>query len=60
MLSAIWFNQRDLYIWGHVVSVVVFGGGSTFIVAYAKAHYNRPTVNVGKYMEQTALFNPFK
>ncbi|GJJ77427.1 hypothetical protein EMPS_09786 [Entomortierella parvispora] len=46
MLSAIWFNQRDLYIWGHVVSVVIFGGGSTFIIAYAKAHYNRPTVNV--------------
>ncbi|KAG0046229.1 hypothetical protein BGZ83_008597 [Gryganskiella cystojenkinii] len=46
MLSAIWFNQRDLYIWGHVVSVVVFGGGSTFVIAYAKAHYNRPTVNV--------------
>ncbi|KAF9131279.1 hypothetical protein BGW39_002008 [Mortierella sp. 14UC] len=47
MLSAIWFNSRDLYIWGHVVSVVVFGGGSTFIIAYAKAYFNRPTVNVG-------------
>ncbi|KAG0371451.1 hypothetical protein BGX24_001657, partial [Mortierella sp. AD032] len=45
MLSAIWFNSRDLYIWGHVVSVVVFGGGSTFIIAYAKAYFNRPTVN---------------
>ncbi|KAK3839323.1 MAG: Fusaric acid resistance protein-like-domain-containing protein, partial [Linnemannia elongata] len=45
MLSAIWFNSRDLYIWGHVVSVVVFGGGSTFIIAYAKAHFNRPTIN---------------
>ncbi|KAK3848266.1 MAG: Fusaric acid resistance protein-like-domain-containing protein, partial [Linnemannia gamsii] len=43
MLSAIWFNSRDLYIWGHVVSVVVFGGGSTFIIAYAKAYFNRPT-----------------
>lgn len=48
MLSAIWFNSRDLYIWGHVVSVIVFGGGSTFIIAYAKAYFNRPTVNVGK------------
>ncbi|KAF9339780.1 hypothetical protein BGZ91_004712 [Linnemannia elongata] len=49
MLSAIWFNSRDLYIWGHVVSVIVFGGGSTFIIAYAKACFNRPTVNVGKF-----------
>ncbi|KAG0259639.1 hypothetical protein BGZ95_004617 [Linnemannia exigua] len=49
MLSAIWFNSRDMYIWGHVVSVVVFGGGSTFIIAYAKAYFNRPTVNVGKF-----------
>ncbi|KAI8602390.1 hypothetical protein EDD21DRAFT_414035 [Dissophora ornata] len=48
MASAVWFNSRDLYVWGHVVSVVVFGGGSTFIVAYAKAYFNRPTVNVGK------------
>ncbi|KAF9139329.1 hypothetical protein BGX30_008098 [Mortierella sp. GBA39] len=46
-LSAIWFNSRDLYIWGHVVSVIVFGGGSTFIIAYAKAYFNRPTVNEG-------------
>ncbi|KAF9963620.1 hypothetical protein BGZ70_007299 [Mortierella alpina] len=44
--SATWFNSQDQYILGHVVSVVVFGGGSTFIIAYAKAHYNRPTVNV--------------
>ncbi|KAF9983226.1 hypothetical protein BGZ75_005308 [Mortierella antarctica] len=43
--SATWFNSQDQYILGHVVSVVVFGGGSTFIIAYAKAHYNRPTVN---------------
>lgn len=58
MLSAIWFNQRNLYIWGHVASVVVFGGGSTFIVAYAKAYYNRPTVYVGKCLrssDRTAL-----
>jgi hypothetical protein len=47
----VWFNTRNMYIWGHVVSVVVFGGGSTFIIAYAKAHFNRPTVNVGKYLE---------
>lgn len=46
LLSAVWFNTRDMYILGHVVSVVVFGGGSTFIIAYAKAYYNRPTVNV--------------
>ncbi|KAF9956274.1 hypothetical protein BGZ72_002863 [Mortierella alpina] len=44
--SATWFNSQDQYILGHVVSVVVFGGGSTFVIAYAKAHYNRPTVNV--------------
>ncbi|KAF9355076.1 hypothetical protein BGX26_007012 [Mortierella sp. AD094] len=49
MASAVWFNNRDMYIWGHVVSVVVFGGGSTFIIAFAKAHFNRPTVNVGKF-----------
>ncbi|KAG0365664.1 hypothetical protein BGZ54_006317 [Gamsiella multidivaricata] len=48
MASALWFNSRNMYIWGHVVSVVVFGGGSTFIIAYAKAYFNRPTVNVGK------------
>ncbi|KAF9087285.1 hypothetical protein BGX29_000908 [Mortierella sp. GBA35] len=47
MLSAIWFNSRDLYIWGHVVSVIVFGGGSTFVIAYAKAYFNRPTVSEG-------------
>ncbi|KAF9912760.1 hypothetical protein BX616_010240 [Lobosporangium transversale] len=46
MASAVWFNNRSLYIWGHVVTVVIFGGGSTFIIAYAKAYYNRPTVNV--------------
>jgi hypothetical protein len=50
LLSAVWFNTRDMYILGHIVSVVVFGGGSTFIIAYAKAYYNRPTVNVGKYL----------
>ncbi|KAF9998404.1 hypothetical protein BGZ79_007927 [Entomortierella chlamydospora] len=49
MASAVWFNNRNMYIWGHVVSVVVFGGGSTFIIAFAKAHFNRPTVNVGKF-----------
>lgn len=48
MSSAVWFNSRNMYIWGHVVSVIVFGGGSTFIIAYAKAYFNRPTVNVGK------------
>ncbi|KAF9195625.1 hypothetical protein BGZ50_004023 [Haplosporangium sp. Z 11] len=48
MLSAIWFNSRGLYVLGHVMSVIVFGGGSTFAIAFAKAHYNRPTVNVGK------------
>ncbi|KAF9109464.1 hypothetical protein BGX27_007582 [Mortierella sp. AM989] len=48
MASAVWFNDRDLYVWGHIVSVIVFGGGSTFIIAFAKAHFNRPTVNVGK------------
>ncbi|KAI9231978.1 MAG: hypothetical protein BYD32DRAFT_466658 [Podila humilis] len=47
LLSAIWFNKYDQYILGHVVSVIVFGGGSTFIIAYAKAYYNRPNVNVG-------------
>ncbi|KAF9928976.1 hypothetical protein BGZ65_005986 [Modicella reniformis] len=55
MLSAVWFNTRDMYIWGHVVSVIVFGGGSTFIIAYAKAHFNRPTVNVGKYLEWACI-----
>ncbi|KAG9071753.1 hypothetical protein KI688_005969 [Linnemannia hyalina] len=54
-LSAIWFNSRDLYIWGHVASVIVFGGGSTFIIAYAKAYFNRPTVNVGKYRSYLLL-----
>ncbi|KAG0261475.1 hypothetical protein BG011_001002 [Mortierella polycephala] len=49
MLSAIWFNSRGLYVLGHVMSVIIFGGGSTFAIAFAKAHYNRPTVNVGKY-----------
>ncbi|KAI1317808.1 hypothetical protein EDD11_007830 [Mortierella claussenii] len=43
--SAVWFNNRDMYIWGHVVSVVVFGGGSTFIIAYAKAYYNPCTLS---------------
>ncbi|KAF9930917.1 hypothetical protein FBU30_011115 [Linnemannia zychae] len=57
MLSAIWFNSRDLYIWGHVVSVIVFGGGSTFIIAYAKAYFNRPTVNVGKFDFLPFLFS---
>ncbi|KAF9579215.1 hypothetical protein BGW38_004615, partial [Lunasporangiospora selenospora] len=45
-MSAAWFNQYDRYILGHIVSVIVFGGGSTFIIAYAKAYFNRPTVNV--------------
>ncbi|KAF9171551.1 hypothetical protein BGX21_007963 [Mortierella sp. AD011] len=53
MASAVWFNNRNMYIWGHVVSVVVFGGGSTFIIAFAKAYFNRPTVNVGKFESLT-------
>ncbi|KAF9431149.1 hypothetical protein BGZ94_008299 [Podila epigama] len=48
LASAIWFNKYDLYVWGHFVSVIVFGGGSTFMIAFAKARYNRPTVSVGK------------
>lgn len=57
LLSAIWFNKYDRYILGHVVSVIVFGGGSTFIIAYAKAYYNQPNVNVGKYLLTVSFAN---
>lgn len=55
LVSAIWFNN-DRYVLGHVVSVIVFGGGSTFIIAYAKAYYNRPNVNVGKCLSTTSFW----
>ncbi|CAG8581661.1 54_t:CDS:2 [Ambispora gerdemannii] len=45
MASAVWFNQQQMYILGHVVSVVVWCGGSIFILAFLKATLKKPAFN---------------
>ncbi|KAG0231757.1 hypothetical protein BGW41_002109 [Actinomortierella wolfii] len=56
LASAVWFNKRDLYIWGHVTSLLIFGGGSTFIVAFVKAHFSTPTVSVACSLANITIF----
>ncbi|KAF9166550.1 hypothetical protein DFQ26_007622 [Actinomortierella ambigua] len=56
LASAVWFNSRDHYILGHVTSLLIFGGGSTFIVALAKAHFNTPTVSSACSMANIMIF----
>jgi hypothetical protein len=49
MASAVWFNDNNNYVFGHIISVVIWCGGSMFIVAYFRAKLNKPTFNSGKF-----------
>jgi hypothetical protein len=48
MACAVWFNVHELYLLGHIVSVVFWCGGSMFVVAFLKAKLNKPSFNSGK------------
>ncbi|KAF0395344.1 Fusaric acid resistance protein-like-domain-containing protein [Gigaspora margarita] len=43
MLCAVWFNEHDMNILGHIMSVVFWCGGAMFIVAFSKAKLNKPS-----------------
>ncbi|CAG8672893.1 12627_t:CDS:2, partial [Cetraspora pellucida] len=45
MLCAVWFNEHDMNILGHIISVVFWCGGSMFIVAFSKAKLNKASFN---------------
>ncbi|RIA95229.1 Fusaric acid resistance protein-like-domain-containing protein [Glomus cerebriforme] len=45
MASAVWFNANDHNNLGCIISVVVWCGGSMFIVAFLRAKLNKPTFN---------------
>ncbi|CAG8437354.1 564_t:CDS:2, partial [Scutellospora calospora] len=45
MLSAVWFNEHNMNLLGHIISVVFWCGGSMFIVAFSKAKINKPSFN---------------
>jgi hypothetical protein len=50
MTSAVWFDDNNLDIWGRVIGVVVWCGGSMFIVAFLRAKLNKPSFNGGKFL----------
>ncbi|CAG8489273.1 22712_t:CDS:2 [Racocetra persica] len=45
MLCAVWFNEHNMNTLGHIMSVVLWCGGSMFIVAFSKAKFNKASFN---------------
>ncbi|RHZ54171.1 hypothetical protein Glove_429g25 [Diversispora epigaea] len=45
MVTAKWFYSHDMPNLGHLITVVVWCGGSMFIVAFNKAKFNKPAFN---------------
>ncbi|KAG9292181.1 hypothetical protein G9A89_023901 [Geosiphon pyriformis] len=56
MASAVWFNKQELYTLGHVVSVIIWCGGSMFITAFLKATLKEPFFNNASSLSNIIIF----
>lgn len=59
MASAVWFDNNGLDVMGRIIGVVVWCGGSMFIVAFLKAKLNKPSFNSGKLEFNFIIWNFF-
>lgn len=50
MLTTDFFVDRNLFTVAHAISLGFWLAGSTFTVAFLKAHWNKPPVATGKYL----------
>ncbi|KAL1921246.1 uncharacterized protein VTP21DRAFT_10962 [Calcarisporiella thermophila] len=56
MVTAVYFNDHDQLLLGHLVTLIFWLGGSTFIISYLKARFDRPTVNTASSLACIILF----
>lgn len=57
MLTTDFFVDRNLFNVAHAISLGFWLAGSTFIVAFLKAHWNKPPVATGKLVVNIYFFN---
>jgi hypothetical protein len=50
MISTDFFVDRNMFGVAHTISLCFWLAGSTFIIAFLKAHWNKPPVATGKYL----------
>ncbi|KAK9766608.1 hypothetical protein K7432_004207 [Basidiobolus ranarum] len=54
--SASVLNGHNYHVVGKIVGVIVFCGGGTFIIAFLKAKFGKPTVNTGASLAYITLY----